>query len=821
MEININQAREFITLLTGDVDTPVTFQVFYDPKNEVQRPDLAKNWVATLADSLDFIKYSQSQLCGVYVGLNESDGKGHENSNIVSYRCVFADFDGTEEPDWGLKPHFVHKRDDTHGHAFWLVSDITTADEFKALQRRIAVVSDTDLQVCYPARVARLTGSVHYKDPAQPAMYMVTDDNTDGDHKYTMADIQEGFSVDATQDAEITRWVETRGGILDGTGYDHNERYINQTKNWLTNLAPPAIEGEGSHTVFKVAAYGHDHGVPLDVMQELMWENYNSRCLPPWHEADQNQFSDIIERSYRYPTSAAGCKTAVAGFSSCDALPEPIGGWEANKEVVKDTPIPFEAVEINDNGRLAKDVAAGLLAQVNSKSPHFDQALIIDGVLWNGKNIIRSEKIFYTYTGEVWKELTDDSVKAKIQRFFSNYKPSDTFIRGVYSLLCNLVHVESVQNGTWIDEDVNRNADNVIVFKNGIVDLSSDNPVLEPHNRNFFSFSMRSYKYNPDAKCPEMIKFLGSTWDEDQKLKMQLQEWMGYLMTSSVKLEKFAVLIGFSRGGKGVITKLIRKMVGDDNTCAPTLSSLIKDHSLYNMSTRSLALIPDAHTVNFNSRDAVLSNFKAITGGDPMTYDVKYAPSQTKILKVRFMLSTNNMPEFNDPSGALANRMLVFPFYKSFKGKENTNLLSELTDEIEGIAIWALEGLKRLRANGGKFTESETGLIEKEDIREDMFPLAQYVNTMCEIKDGAKTSTGNLFSAYLLWCSMNTIKNQMSELQFSKMLRNSELHLTPTRTYLNGHRVRGFEGIQLSVGCMEKLAMGNSNIVPFTKVEEV
>ncbi|TPH18495.1 hypothetical protein [Litorilituus lipolyticus] len=336
MQHNIEQVREFLRLLTGDSANPVTWQVFHDPKNEVAPPDLAKHWVATLDDSLEFLTWSQQQYCGVYVGINETDGKGRENHNVTGYRALFADFDGMAEPTWGLIPHFIQKRDDTHGHAFWLVSDITDADTFKALQKRIAIYHNTDHQVTDPARVVRIAGFNHYKNPAVPAQYAITDDNTDDDHKYTVSDIEAAFPLTAEQDAELNGWLTKRKGIQEGSGYQYDEKYVNQFTHWLINTAPIAILGSGSHTVFKVAGWGHDHGIPLETAQAIMWEHYNPRCQPVWQEHEKHNFYDTVSRAYYYANSAAGCKTAVGTFTAEQAvnpLPEPIGGWETNRNL--------------------------------------------------------------------------------------------------------------------------------------------------------------------------------------------------------------------------------------------------------------------------------------------------------------------------------------------------------------------------------------------------------------------------------------------------------------------------------------------------------
>lgn len=825
MEINIEQARSFLRLLTGSDTANVTFQVFHDPKNEPARPDLANHFVGNLNDNIEYFKQVQALHCGIYVGVNISDGVGRKDENIVGYRCVFADFDGREEPEWDLLPHFVQKRDNTHGHAFWLVSDIETADDFKALQKRIAICCDTDHQVTDPARVVRMAGFNHYKNPLVPAQYSIVEDNTDGEHKYTKAEIEAAFPLNAQQDAELNNWITKRNGIQEGSGYQFSDNYNQQFIKWLTTLAPRAVLGSGSHTILAVAGWAHDRGIPLETAQDIMWEHYNPRCEPPWMEREKHDFYSNIERGYYYSTSTAGCKTAVSTFTShlnSEPLPPPVDGWEKNKEIgeanlkkpVKEvfTSTAEEVVEkqVTDDpfeGRWSYEKAATELSIMDSKSNHTDLAMAMDGILFHGCNIIRNQGIFYVYSNNRWTEIADDVIKARLHRGLRGLKPNDSFTRGIFNVLCDVVNVEHVQVGSYMNGN-KRSTTNLVVFKNGMVDLTNDNPVLEPHDRNFFTFNTLSYDYNPLATSNTFDNYLNSLgWDND--LKIQLAQTMGYFMTNDISLQKFAVFVGKSRGGKGVLTDIIRELVGHANTVAPAMSSIHKDSILHSMSKASLALIPDAHSVAFNSRDTVLSVLKAITGGDPVTFDVKFKPSQTTILTTRFIMSTNNVPEFEDSSGAFANRMLVFPFSESFVGRENVNLRAELLAEIEGIAQFALKGLRSLRAAKGKFTESSIGLQEKQDIKEDMFPLSQFVNVACKTEDGTVTPTSTLYMAYKIWCTVTGVKSPMTEVKFGKTLRNSDLPIRSGRYYVHGEQVRGFKGITLASGYVEKMAVNN------------
>jgi hypothetical protein len=52
---------------------------------------------------------------------------------------------------------------------------------------------------------------------------------------------------------------------------------------------------------------------------------------------------------------------------------------------------------------------------------------------------------------------------------------------------------------------------------------------------------------------------------------------------------------------------------------------------------------------------------------------------------------------------------LVLTFQNSFRDRMDTELRTRLAAELPGVALWALEGLRRLRANGMRFTVGERG----------------------------------------------------------------------------------------------------------------
>lgn len=806
-----NQARDFVSALTGSECSEVTFQAFFDPKDvEVPSGVYPETWTNTLDDSLEFIDYKQSQQCGIYMCVNGTDGLGREVDNITDLRVVFIDFDGMDEPEWSLQPHLIQSRDLTHGHAFWLIdAGDLTHDEWTILQKQLSMYYSSDSQVIDPCRVIRIPGSLHFKDPSSPQMYSIKYNETDSGHKYSIDDIREHHTLSVELDAELNDWVVNREANMSGAGYDNDLYEIKKFQAFVTHAAHPAVEGSGSHELFRVTCFAHDHGIDFEHSSQILWEHYNPRCMPPWSDEERDDFEAVCSRAYKYTSSAAGCKSAKSQFLLLPPLEEPKCGWENqaavfNHSVEIETEIstlPSLGNEVDRRHRISQNNAAAMSAQVTMKSSHYDFGLVYDGLKYDGLNLIKSSNQFYRFVGKSWEEVGDDVVKAEVQRAFAAYKPANKFTAGVYAVVCDLVNHKPLNNGVWLtDEDYDTS--NLAVFKNGIVDLSSKDLTLLPHTYEFFTLNELSYDFDIAATCPQWHDFLTSIWGDDRQLKEQLQEFFGYCLINDVSLEKFAVFMGKSRAGKGTVTGTLSAMVGKDNIAAPSLSNLSKDSVLCEMSTKSLTLIPDAHDVHPSIRDLVLGNLKAITGGDYVGFHKMYKGSQNKIFSTKIVISTNNVPSFNDASGALVNRMLVFPFPKTFVGMENTKLKESLLTEMSGITQWAIKGLRRLKTNNGIFTESESGKREKEELRRDMFPLSQYVERVLVMEEGVFTLLEDMYNAYRLWAASEGIKSPMLKTYFNKNLRNSALPIQ----YENINEP-GYHGVTV------KSMMTNANIV--------
>ena len=138
-----------------------TFQTFDDKKGPdgKGRGRLAK----IIHDDETYLKNINDQGAGVFLTINETDGKGRETRNITKVRAIYVDLDGADvNPVLQEMPHMVVESSPGKFHGYWLVKDFPL-EAFKATQQRLIKKFGGDKAVCDLPRVMRIPGYVHHK----------------------------------------------------------------------------------------------------------------------------------------------------------------------------------------------------------------------------------------------------------------------------------------------------------------------------------------------------------------------------------------------------------------------------------------------------------------------------------------------------------------------------------------------------------------------------------------------------------------------------------------------------------------------------------
>lgn len=167
------QADAFLTSLDEEAER-FTFQTFDDQKAR-KDSSLARILHGTLAEHWAELVDLNLRGAGVFVTVNITDGKGRTNDNMVRPRVIFQEADHPNTPLPPLDPHVEVESSPGKFHRYWLIDPVTapTFDAWREVMHRMVVDFGSDPNAWDPARVLRVPGFYHQKDPSRSYMVRI------------------------------------------------------------------------------------------------------------------------------------------------------------------------------------------------------------------------------------------------------------------------------------------------------------------------------------------------------------------------------------------------------------------------------------------------------------------------------------------------------------------------------------------------------------------------------------------------------------------------------------------------------------------------
>ncbi len=537
------------------------------------------------------------------------------------------------------------------------------------------------------------------------------------------------------------------------------------------------MSGHNGHNDTFLAAQHIVRGFELPGSEALtLLQEWNVACQPPWSEAE---LMHKIEQ-------AATEGTAVE--------------WGVHLQSLNSTSATGKATEhIDDPHRLARS---------------FLQQYTYSGIrilgYWRGS--------LHLWNGVQYAEVSMSDIRAKIvkhiKREFDSAAKSDAeendeeakkvtknLVLNVVQAVESICHLSgNIDQPAWLGGDAPFDPTKVFAMKNGLLDLSAvangECNRIPPTPR-FFSPNGVDYEYDPDAKCDQWLEFLRSVWPNDDQSIEALREWFAYCLLPDTSQHKLAMIIGPPRSGKGVISDVLTNVIGLLNVASPTLSALPGQFGLWPLLGKSLAIIGDARLSGRVDAVAVVERLLSISGEDRQNVDRKnLAPLIGIRLPVRFLILSNELPNFNDASSAIMSRVLLLKMTKSFEGKEDRGLRKRLTAELPGILNWAIEGWVRLN-NRGHFVQPESSQELVDDLSKLASPVGEFITDCCLVGPRYSIPVTELYLAWRAWCAEHGRDRPGSAATFGKNLR-AALHSLKRVREKTGQRRWHYNGIALN-----------------------
>ena len=308
--------------------------------------------------------------------------------------------------------------------------------------------------------------------------------------------------------------------------------------------------------------------------------------------------------------------------------------------------------------------------------------------------------------------------------------------------------------------------------------------------------------YNPGAPKPERwLKFLGELlYKEDIPT---LQEFIGYCLIPSNKGQRMMVIKGSGGEGKSQIGAVLSSLFGCN----------IKDGSIGKISENRFARADLEHVLLCIDDDMCMEALRQtnyvksiVTAQGKMDLERKGKQSYQGWMYARLLAFSNgDLQALFDRSDGFYRRQLVLTTREKAADRvDDPDLAEKMKAEVEGIFLWAFEGLKRLVENNFKFTESARTRENREAVKRDNNNVYDFLESegYIRLKADACISSKDCYEIYRMWCEENNLM-ALKPRSFSDALvaASGKYNLEYCNNIINaaGRRVRGFYGIEALV----------------------
>ena len=363
------------------------------------------------------------------------------------------------------------------------------------------------------------------------------------------------------------------------------------------------------------------------------------------------------------------------------------------------------------------------------------------------------------YTGKIFVSMPTEELRAEIMVFLqatparANAKRS--FVNDVVENLvgrCRMassVTLPAKWNGAgWVPQP------DCIVVENGIVDLKvlfqgKRKRALTAHSPSFVSQVCLPFEFKSMARCPKWEKFVRQILPDPDSQQL-LKEIFGYCLTFDTSQQKFFMFEGTGGNGKGVVTNILTRLLGEANISNLPLESFGKDHDPVVMLGKLVNI-----TSEVGELDKVAEGLlKQFTGEDYMHFNPKFRSPVSAKPTARILISTNVRPNFRDRSDGVWRRLILIPFLITIpEERQDTQLVGKLTAEMNGILNWAVKGAKSLRKRN-QFTEPKICREARIDFQRESNPSRMFLEEMYASVTGSKgeVSKAALYEEYKKYC---------------------------------------------------------------------
>ena len=435
------------------------------------------------------------------------------------------------------------------------------------------------------------------------------------------------------------------------------------------------------------------------------------------------------------------------------------------------------------------------------------------------------EEIYAQYTEDVLWTGTGDKRKPNETNFARLFRDINMlkFINGTFYTKDGMVSKEYISHEIWasladagMSSGTKRAVENTLAacaYCATVPSFTVDENIVPFRNGNYYvnervfkheEITTVPYRLSVDFRAivpeiPYFKKWLSDLFEPDDILT--LQEYLGYCLVPTTRVQKALFLVGEGGAGKSGIGVILQSILGNAVINVPNTKEFLENRFMLAELENKLVLYDDDLDSSALSSTGLYK--KLITNTLSVTADKKYGPTYKFSPQVKLIACANEMlTSAFDKTGGFYRRLLpliVKPIRKDFE--PDLSFYDHLKAEAEGIALWAVAGLNRLVYLDWKIHESDRTkqfMLAKQN-EENPLPLFLESNFYFDpaIQDGVHTK--KIIEIYREWCTRNAFTPWKDRAVQKWLSSNAEKYgiTFSEHVVVDGQRARGYRGLRV------------------------
>jgi putative DNA primase/helicase len=677
------EAKSFLGLLDPCADF-FTFQTF-DNNNNRKDYSLVKVIHGSLDKCWDELVELNQKGAGIFVTVNETDGVGRKNCNIIRARAIFQDDDGGFEGTYPLTPSIEVASSPGKYQRYWLSSGLTP-DLFNTLLDRLVQSYGSDKNAKGLARVFRLPGFLHLKDPAHPHLVTLLEPSPGtvygaeelisaflGDDNESSGDVER---FDAGNDAKeaCSSLPEKCTGV---PSESEKERIVSA----LQALPQRFVDERSLWRDIGMAL--HSTGLPDARPLFDEWSMGSEKCggvhafvgSAKYDKAGQDTLWTSLRQDYTGPKITI--KTLF---------------YHARQNGWIDPERNYHHTDLGNAKRLVDRHGLNLRYVVE-----WGKWLIWQDGRWQVDSNFQVVRLAKETIEALWYEarkLASDEARTQLRKHAMKSESAAS--------ISAMISLARSEKGIAISAGQLDSNPHLLGVQNGVIDL--DTLTFREARREDYVTKFCGAHYDPDANCPNWRQFLNTIMDGNQDVIDYLQRFDGYGLTGGVSEEVFRILWGNGKNGKSTYRETKRTLLGDySDTCG--VDVLLQRHHA-GSATPQLAKLRGLRHISINEtrENAVLSEERVKTLSSNEQIEARFLNENpfTFMPTHKVDVTTNHKPIIKGTDEGIWRRIHLVPFEVRISDEDCDPNYREkyLMPELSGILNWMLEGFKRYNEIG-------------------------------------------------------------------------------------------------------------------------